>query len=410
MWTDLQTSFFLARKSIVRGSRVILVLTPLIIALSIANLIFSAALFEGMVTSLNNQLIDNLFSHIVIEPAEDRPYIMSADDLLPRLNNIPGVLGAAAHYKAGGAFSFDPDKDNLHMKRGSYQIIGVQPEIEQQVTDIAKVIIEGRYLEADDRDDIVIGAEVAGGGRGVFEKISLGGERGINVGEKIRVVYGNDKSREYTVRGIFKSGIDGIDMMTFVTRKEMESVLGVSNMAHEILVRLNETGHEQDAIDKIRRAGLTKEKISSWNDLSSFAGTMTSSFDFLNLINGAVSLIIACATIFIVIFINVINKRRQLGILKAIGVSEKLIIHSFIMQALCYGAIGGALSAAFIYGIVGPYFARNPLDMGFAAVSLSIDIWVVIKSTALIVGAGLVAGYIPAWFTTRQSIIKAIWG
>lgn len=407
MQGNLMISAFLAFKSIVKGNRAVLILTPVVISFSIANLVFSASLFTGMIHSLEAQLIDNLFSNILIEPQDDHTYITSVDAIVRAVSQIDGVVAVAPHYKTSGQFSFDPEKDNLHVTRRGYQIVGIDPLVEPRVTKIRESMIEGRYLEPDDRNSIVIGAEVAGGGKGSFEKISLGG---VRIGDKVRVSYSKGISREYKVVGIFKTGMDGIDIMTFVTRKEYEAVHGVTDSAHEVMVRLPKLGNEETIISEIRALGYTKEKIGPWSSFSNFTATMSSSFSILNFITGIVSLVVASTTIFIVIFIHVVNKKRQLGILKAIGVSERIIIHSYIFQTFFYGLMGAILALGIMYGVANPYFNRNPLNMGFAKVRLLIEPWGLFKSTAIILCASLVAGFIPAWMTVRQSIIKAIWG
>ncbi len=407
MWEDLSISAFLAYKSILKGNRAVLILTPIVISFSIANLVFSSSLFTGMIHSLEGQLIDNLFSNILIEPQDDHTSITSIDEIVKNVSTIPGVVAVAPHYKTSAQFSFDPDKDNIHVTRRGYQVVGVDPIIEPHVTKISQSILEGRYLEPEDRDNIVIGAEVAGGGKGSFEKISLGG---VNVGDKIRVTYAKGISREYRVVGIFKTGMDGIDIMTFTTRKEYEAVHGVTDSAHEIMVRLPSLGNEEKIISEIRALGYTKEKIGPWSSFSNFTASMSNSFGILNFITGIVSLVVACTTIFIVIFIHVVNKKRQLGILKAIGVSEKIIINSYIIQTLFYGFTGAFFAMLIMYGVANPYFNRNPLDMGFAKVKLLIEPFEALKSSTIILFASLIAGFIPAWVTVRQSIIKAIWG
>lgn len=404
---DIRTSAFLAWKSIIRGNRAVLILTPVIIGFSIANLVFSSSLFDGMIASLNRQLINNLFAHVLVEPPEDDAYLFSADNLTQKIRSIPGVENAAIHLKTSGRFTFDPEKDNRDSHRGSYQITGVDPDVEKNVTGIAAAVIEGRYLEPDDRDDILIGAEVAGGGLGSFEKISL---KGVRVGDEVRVTYPNGRTRNYTVRGIFKTGLDGIDVATFVTRKEIEAVIGASGATNEILVRLTDPENTGPAIEHIRPLIPADARIGSWDTFSNFAATMSNSFSILNFINSAISLIISCTTIFIVIFINVVNKRRQLGILKAIGVRESLIITSYIFQTLFYGLMGTAVGFIIVYGVADTYFTRHPLDMGFAKVTLLINMASAFQGVAMIVLAGVFAGFLPAWLTVRQSIIKAIWG
>ena len=58
-----------------------------------------------------------------------------------------------------------------------------------------------------------------------------------------------------------------------------------------------------------------------------------------NAISG-IGLIVACITIFIVIFVNAITRRRFIGILKGIGINKKAILYSYMMQAMIYAFMG----------------------------------------------------------------------
>ena len=68
--------------------------------------------------------------------------------------------------------------------------------------------------------------------------------------------------------------------------------------------------------------------------IGGFPGKYCGKSDIINLIGNIVSLIIAVVVIFIVIFINTVYRRKQIGILKAIGIDRSIIIKSYIFQAL----------------------------------------------------------------------------
>ena len=72
---------------------------------------------------------------------------------------------------------------------------------------------------------------------------------------------------------------------------------------------------------------------------------MTRSFAIINLISTAVSLVIATVVIFIVVFINTVNRRRQIGILKAIGIDKGLIVNSYVLQVVFMSVVGIAARA-----------------------------------------------------------------
>lgn len=404
--SDLRTAGFLAVRLMWRGSKAILFLTPLVIGLAIANLVFFAGLFGGLFKAVDKMVLETLFSNVIIEPARDHVFLSGADQIVTRIKAIPGVLGVTPHYKARVQLGFDRDKDGRDVKYGAYTAVSVQIADEESVMPISEHMAEGRYLQETDRDAIVIGNEVAGGPTALFPKIGLGG---VHAGDEVTATFANGVHRKYTVVGVYRTGHDASDAYVYVTHKEMESVLGIRDAAHEIMVK-TEIGRENDVVSAIRALGLEKETITTWYEFLNYIATMTTAFDFLKLVTGLVSMIVVNVTVFIVMFINVINRRRQLGILRAIGVSEDTVILSFVLQTVLFCLAGLAFMAALIFGVLAPYIAAHPLNVGFGAIVLHITPWDVATAAGLVFATNVLAGWIPAWSVTRGSIIRSIWG
>lgn len=72
------------------------------------------------------------------------------------------------------------------------------------------------------------------------------------------------------------------------------------------------------------------EEIRTWEQLTGFTSSASKSFTMISIILGAIGTVVAGITIFIIIFVSIVNKRRQIGILKAIGMKE---YNNFI---ICY--------------------------------------------------------------------------
>jgi putative ABC transport system permease protein len=198
--------------------------------------------------------------------------------------------------------------------------------------------------------------------------------------------------------------------MAFITKKEMESVLNVHNLASEILVKIEDTGNEGVYIEKIKQLGLQDEDFKRWNELLGFTSSASSSFLLISLILGVIGTIVAGVTIFIIIFVSVVNKRRQIGILKAIGMEESTIVLSFVMQALFYAIIGVTLGVSFILFGLRPFFISNPLDFPVGWVSLKVTFDIIRISNISLIVAALIGGFIPAYNGAKESILKSIWG
>ncbi|KKS52173.1 MAG: ABC transporter permease protein [Candidatus Magasanikbacteria bacterium GW2011_GWC2_42_27] len=221
--------------------------------------------------------------------------------------------------------------------------------------------------------------------------------------------FSNNIKRTYTVKGIFSVKNTQVDQMAFITKKEMESILKVHNLASEILVKIDNIGEEDIYINEIKNLGLQNEDIKRWDELMGFTSSASSSFTMISVILGVIGTIVAGVTIFIIIFVSVVNKRKQIGILKAIGMKENTIIFSFVIQALFYGIVGIILGASVILFILRPLFIANPLDFPVGWVSLKVTFNIIRISNISLLLASLVGGFFPAYRGARESILKSIW-
>jgi len=138
--------------------------------------------------------------------------------------------------------------------------------------------------------------------------------------------------RRYTVKGIYDDAIRLSQV--FITAKEAESILSVYNNASQILVK---TDSNADTV------GIYTAKIQSMfphlkvRDYNVFLGSMAAMLTAVNLIStilSVISILVAAIVIFVIIYVNALNKKRQIGILKAIGIKQKIIINAYIIQAL----------------------------------------------------------------------------
>lgn len=407
MLGSLKISFFLGYKSITRGNKGVLALTILIVSLAFVNLIFISSIFLGITTSMSKGAIENELGNIMIEPEEDETYIKRVKYWQTLINDTPGVIASSAHYVTAAMLSYDENNDGKGIRSGGWVIKSIDPEEEKQVTKIHEAMVAGEYLEKSDRQKIILGNEISGGYRGYFEEHK---SLKVRVGDEIKVAFNNGVQREYEVKGIFNTRSMEADMMAFITEKEMESVLGVRNRASEIIVKIDQTGEEGKYIEEFRRIGLLEEDIRPWTEEMGFMAATMGSFDMVSLLLGVIGTVVAGITIFIVIYVNVVNRRRQIGILKAIGMREQIIVNSYILQALFYAILGIGLGLILIYFLIVPYFIKNPLDFIIGWVSLDVTKNNLITSGISLVVAAFIGGLIPSWRATKESILKAIWG
>lgn len=410
---NLKVALFLAYKSIIKGNRWALALIIMVMSLSFANLILTPSILSGVANTLNRQQVDTLFANVVIDPEKDKYYLDHVEQMENKIKQIPGVIGVSAHLNSSAFIEYQWQEKGSPAdkgKSGNWSVIGIDPNQEVNVTTIHENIIQGSYLEAGERDAIILGIEVAGGDSA--QSSSFLTLEGVQIGDKVRLTYPNGVQREYRVKGIFHARETQADRLVFVTTKELTSVLGrtiFADRASQILVKTEQTGDERWFIEELETLGING-KIRSWREYGGAAGGIVSSFNVIaSLING-IGLVVAAIVMFIVIYINVLNRKRQIGILRAIGIKTNIVIISYLIQALFYAVLGIIFGEIIMRFAIQPYFTNYPLDLPLGLVSLGIEPSAILKAVLGLILAAIFAGLIPVLSIIRQSIIKSIWG
>jgi len=400
MLEEEQVALFLASRLIARGNKGTLALTIMIIAMVFVNLIFLPSIIAGVVVLFNQQTIDYSYANLVIEPKEGSLLIAKPGPLVEKINRVPGVAASTPRYAAGATIMYKG-------KSTTPLVIGVDPDREPEVMKVHTGIISGDYLSGSDTGQILIGTTLAGDREQKVERTPTLG--GVDVGKTVEVTFRNGVTKEFRVKGILKTGTSLIDNNAYISRRDIAAVLGEEDPANQILVRTQETGNENAMRLLLMQYGV-QEQIWTWQDKSAdFLKSIVGSFDIINLISTVVSLVIAVVVIFIVIFISIVYRRKQIGILQAIGIDRRIIIKSYIFQALFICACGTVSGLILLLAVL-QYLAVNPLVFPGGPVAPLLETGLVIRSIASLFVVALIAGFVPSWLTTREEILAAIRG
>lgn len=411
---NIKLAFFLAFKSMIKGNRWALCLIIAVMAFSFVNLNFTTSIISGVMSTMDNQMIDTVFSNLVITPKEDKYYLDRVAELETEIRQVSGVTETCSHLISTGFIEYGWKDKALpwdKAKSGNWNIMGIDPEQEAKVTTIGHNMIQGTYLDETSTNDIILGVEIAGGSNAqTSEFLTLGG---IKIGDKVRVTYPNGIMREYNVKGIFCARETmQADHLAFVSRREMVSVLGRSqfyNRASEILVKADRPGLEEILSAELNSMGIDGE-IRSWKEYGAAYRSVISAFEIIGTVIGSTGLFVAAIVMFIVIYINVLSKKRQIGILRAIGIPRDAVMGSYLVQALSYAVFGIIIGWILIRLVIQPYLIINPIELPFGYLSLNVETSRIVGSAIGLTTASVLAGLIPSWTVMRESIIKTIWG
>ena len=411
---NFRSAFFLAFKSILKGNKWASILLILVMAFSFVNLNFVSSLISGIMKTMDNQMIEYVYGDVVIAPQSNKFFIDDTSDVLQKVAGVQGVAGVTSRLDNSAFIEYKwedkilPDDKG---RSGNWEVVGIDPLTEPQVTMIDKKVIEGEFISPGDRDKIVLGVEIAGGPEATATDFQTLG--GAKVGDKVRLTYPNGVQKEYTVKGlVYAREMNRTDRMAIVSREEMISVMGqdtFSNKSTLILVKKQDGVSEDTLLTSLKSSGIDQQ-VKSWSEYGGAESSIVSTFSVIGSLIGGVGLLVSATVMFIIIYISVLNKKRQIGILRAIGIPSIAIIGSYIFQAFFFAAAGTVLGWLLVnFGLI-PYFQHFPLDLAIGSVSLNVPLVTVLSSALGLSAAGVLAGWIPSWTIMRQSIIKTVWG
>jgi putative ABC transport system permease protein len=394
-----RVAVYLASRSLARGSRISLLLNVAIIGLVFTNMILLPSIISGSVDLFNQQTIDYQTSDILVRPAEGDQYIERVGTLLETIDRVPGVRRASARHAIGATL--------LARNRSvSLPVTALNPRDEIEVTSIHERMKDGEFFSGSERGEILVGQFVTGNEdtrQDLFT--SLGG---VRVGERIEVVFANGATREYVVKGIYETRSYLVDYTALVTWEELESVMGGPvDTATEVLVRTDRS-RDLGAVKRgLLEAGV-QEEVKTWREaITSAVEESIETFGIINRISMLVSLVIAVVVIFIVITIKAMNQRRQIAILKAIGIHRGMIIRSYLLQVLVICTLG-TLFGLIAVGALEAWFTAHPLVFPDGELVPRFDPAALVENAAWLYAVSLVAGYVPAWRITREQILSAM--
>ncbi len=136
-------------------------------------------------------------------------------------------------------------------------------------------------------------------------------------------------------------------------------------------------------------------------------GRALQSFAIINMVSLIVSIIITTVVLFIVITIKTINSRKQIGILKAIGVDKEVIMHAYGFQVMILGVLGITLGVILTVGLAG-YMSVHPIQTPEWSAYMYVTPLDLVMNSVILFGAALVAGYVPAYQVSREDIQTAM--
>jgi len=392
------------------------ILIIFVMMLTFLNLIAVSGILVGLIAGSERAVQDKSIGDLIITPLDDEEKILQTETIRRVLDTTPEVssysirytesVQVTANYKTRRDFGIEPNTIGA-------RALGIDPVAENAVTALAENVIEGEYLNPDESGYILIGALNIDRYTAGFADIT-GALEDVYPGDSVRVTV-NGMSREFTVKGIINSKAGDVASFVYISEKELRRLSNTASRdADGIIVRLADKTPETGAVMK---SILVQQNIDSLAEIRTFQEALPKfitdikqTFNILGTFIGAVGIIVASITIFIIIFINAISRRQQIGILKGIGIDRKAIEVAYVLQSAFYALVGSLLGILVTYGFLVGYFDANPIDFPFSDGILVAEPLGTFYRFVILFIITLFAGFIPAWIIVRQNTLNSILG
>lgn len=411
---NLRIGLFLAKRQIKRSSLWTTVLIVFVMFFTFLNLVVVSGILVGLIQGAVDAVKLHYMSDVVVSTLPDKSYIENSPEVEKIIKSLPEVDAMTARYIQGGKIEAnyktkikETDKSDI----ANASMVGIDPVAENKVTNLSKFIVEGKYLEAGDYDQVLLGSFLV---KKYMPVDSPGFSTLSNVapGSKIRLTVGN-VTREVTIKGIVKAKVDEVSMRVYMPDTQFRNLVGRNDYnVSEISIKLKPGSSPEFVRDVIKSNGVNKvAKVQTFTEGEpKFVKDMQKTFALLGNILSSIGLVVASITIFIVIFINAITRRKFIGILKGIGIHESAIEVSYVLQSFFYAFCGSVIGLIVLYGFLQPFVAAHPIDFPFSDGILVAPFGGTMLRIGLLMLTTVIAGFVPARLVVRKNTLDSILG
>lgn len=372
------------------------------VAVGVAVIVFISALIHGLQSNIVERTLGTQ-AHIrllspdqvnqIVPPPAGTVQLVQEDKRAQRLRSINNwqqitetldqlpVLTAVSPVVSGPAF----------VQRGdaveSVALVGINLERYQQIIPLKEYLISGQLRVG--ADDVLIGSQLAK-------------DLGVQVGSKLRLDTGQQNSALVNIAGIFELGVRELDARyVYLDLKQAQSLLGLPGGVTVIDLTIADIFEADNIAAQIGR--LTSLKAESWIKTNAqLMNAITAQSLSTNMIIVFVAISVAFG-IASVMSVSVVQRTREIGILRATGATQAQILRIFLFQGAIFGLLGSLLGSVVSYALV---WVFNNFGPGLFYIPISIEL--VLLALLLATVTGVLAAAVPSRRAAALDPVEAI--
>ncbi|MEY2632033.1 MAG: hypothetical protein RIR00_687 [Pseudomonadota bacterium] len=376
------------------------------VGVGVAVIVFMSALLSGLQGNLIRRTLSSQ-AHIVLLPPEEvaRPQGQggSALNLQKQAQRLRSIdqwqllrstlegwpeIAAVSPVASGPAFAVRGEANK------AVTVLGIEPEVYNRVIALRERLQAGELR-------VQAGEAVIG--------IELAKDLGARVGDKLRLTTADGRTETLSLTGLFDLGNKGVNARNvYVSLRTAQTLLDLAGGVSSIDLALHD--HDQAEALAQRIAGQTGLTADSWiRTNAQFVTALTSQRVSSNVIRFFIALSVAFG-IASVLVVSVIQRSKEIGILRAMGCTRDQIRRIFLLQGAIVGFAGSLLGSglAWSFLMLWRMLARNP--DGTPLFNIGFEPLLVLIAAAGASLVGILAALLPARRAAHLDPVVAIRG
>ena len=283
-------------------------------------------------------------------------------DQYPALNTVSPLISGPAFAQKGNA-------------RASVAIMGIDPQRYKGIIELEEYLQEGRFSVG--ANNVLIGHQLAE-------------DLGLRAGDKLRLDAGDNRQTVMDVAGIFELGVRELDSRyVYTDLKQAQSLLNLPGGITILELKITDVFTAQYWAQRLSQ--LTGLHVQSWMESKSLllnalrSQTMTTQMIRVFV---ALSVIFGIAS---VLAVSVVQRTREIGILRAMGSSQQQILRVFLLQGGVLGLAGSLLGV-----LVGFSLVQVFNNLGERLFVIRLEPSMLVSAIVIATAAGVIAAMVPA--------------
>ena len=402
LWIDATIAI-----SFLREGRIQSLMITLGVAIGVAVIIFITALIQGLQTNLIDSTLGSQAHIRLVAPDEVNLIAPYADDTLQLIqeDKRPQRLRSINNWQ-----QITDTLDQLPLLTAvSPNVSG--PGFVRRGEALESVILVGtdlaRYQNIIPLDEYLISGELRVGADNVLIGSELAKDLGVEVGSKLRLDTGQDSSSSnnlsnslgsnlsnnsavVNIAGIFELGVRELDARyVYLDLKQAQSLLGLPGGITVIDLTVEDIFEAEEIAAQVGR--LTSLQAESWIQTNA---QLLSGLTAQSLSSNMIVIFVAISVAFgiaSVLSVSVVQRTREIGILRAMGATRQQILRIFLIQGAIFGLLGSIVGSGVSYILV---WSFNTFGPDIFTIPISINLILVTMSLATL--TGVIAAAIPA--------------